>query len=75
MEMTLHTAQDDLNLRSTGDLERQERDDFTFEYNLVDEASNQLVDEAGNNLVAMFHELLFPQVLHSTQDDLNLNTE
>ena len=75
MDMVLHTQQDDWNLRSTGDLERTQKDTFAFPYNLTDPDGNKLTDPSGNYLIALFRETLFPQVLHSTQDDLNLRAE
>lgn len=71
----LTSAEDDLNLNSAWDTPRSPGVYFSESFYLTDTFGNILTDPSGNRLIGLVSNFLYPQVLHSAEDDLNLNAE
>lgn len=71
----LTALQDDFRLNALGDTERSTGIEVALEYFLTDPAGDFLTDPEGNFLIGRSYSTVYPQMLHSIQDDFRLNAE
>jgi hypothetical protein len=72
--MILHSSQEDLYLNAAGDIDGIRFSHVDIIY-LLDTSGNNLTDPSGNRLITYVSSTGISKLLHSVQDDFNLNAE